>query len=507
MKPSPNRGFRGWATAVLASLSFAMWSQDTVDVRLYGAEGQDLATAIWSDGQGVLLAGETTSDIAMAQGQALWAPGGPVGKKGFVAALDASLEFQWGFAFAGDPESPLGVPSAIRVEDVVRMPTGEAAVLHNAVVDGHWGAFVRVLGEEPWSPFALNIEGTVQQSSLTPAGQGTFLVSGSSVPAFAPAETPSGVFVGLWEGGTDALDVHFLSNTEGMLAKDAAWHQDTLYLAVDEPVEGASILVVTLINGTPVVVAKAPASDASLTFSSLDAGPLGLAWAGTVVSADGSLDAAFGKLGGPSGLDSSVWEMAWEAITLSEADRTARQIAWRNDVVRCTAQATNSGEGGTGILVQERSGETGAWFGAYTFGGEGGEDVAALALDASGRLLMAGSSNSWTDATNAALFRLPLGNLNGDFDYDVASLVQPDEAFVDVSHEEWPCLLPMPSDLQSGYAWESPSLRQWAFFDLQGRFLNGQESSRVTVPARTGYVVMVLKTNCGTLRKRVLIRP
>ena len=54
----------------------------TVDVRLFGAEGQDEATAVWADGHGILMAGETTSDIVMAEGQAVWAPGGPMGLKG-----------------------------------------------------------------------------------------------------------------------------------------------------------------------------------------------------------------------------------------------------------------------------------------------------------------------------------------------------------------------------------------------------------------------------------------
>ena len=508
MKPTVPPFLHGLLSVFGVALVTLVGAQGAVDVRLYGAEGTDEATAIWTDGLGTLMAGETTSQITMAQGQAVWAPGGPVGKKGFVVALDEALELEWGFAFAGDPSAPLGVPSVIRVEEVVRTASGQAAVLYHAMVEGQWRAFLRRIDDVALPPMALSIEGAVQQTNLTPAGEGTFLVSGSSVPTFVPTASLTGVFVGLWEGGDSAPVLEVLPNTEGMVTRDATWHQDTLYVAVDhalEEEEGA-ILIVTVTDGQAAVVGKAPV-EANLTLSSVDAGPLGVAWAGTLVSSDGTLDAVFGKLGEPTVANPSQWDMAWEAVTESGVDRMSRQVVWRNDVVRCTAQATNSGAGGTGILVQERSGETGAWFGAFTFGGEGGEDVAALAIDANGRMLMAGSSNSWSEATDAALYRLPLGNLSGSFDYDVSNLAQAGSAFVGLEPVALDCLSALPMSWTAGQVWESPELRRWSICDVNGRRLDQNGSGRLEIPPHFGWAVLVLEADCGTRRSRIFIRP
>ena len=110
----------------------------TVDVRLFGAEGQDEATAVWADGHGILLAGETTSEIVMAEGQAVWAPGGPTGLKGFVTAFDTALNWSWSFAFVGSPDAPLEAPSTLAVRDVVRSPSDSATAwgLYDAPVAG-----------------------------------------------------------------------------------------------------------------------------------------------------------------------------------------------------------------------------------------------------------------------------------------------------------------------------------------------------------------------------------
>ena len=93
----------------------------TVDVRLFGAEGQDEATAVWADGHGILLAGETTSDILMAEGQAVWAPGGPTGLKGFVTAFDTASTGR-GPSPLSVRRTPLGHPR-LAVRDVVRSPS------------------------------------------------------------------------------------------------------------------------------------------------------------------------------------------------------------------------------------------------------------------------------------------------------------------------------------------------------------------------------------------------
>ena len=161
---------------------------------------------------------------------------------------------------------------------------------------------------------------------------------------------------------------------------------------------------------------------------------------------------------------------------------TARAVIWRNDLLRCTSQAVNSGAGGTGILVQERSGETGAWFAAHTFGGVEDEDVRALAVDGQGRFLMAGFSNSWTDSPDAALFRVPAGPLNGNFEYSVSSLVLPEAAFVGHEAPNGDCWDHAPSALRSGTSWEEASLIRWSFHDLQGRQLQRGNTSVVAVP-------------------------
>ena len=198
MRPSTVPWRRGTGTWVLAFFMTTSWAQDSVEVRLLGAEGVELATALWADEQGVLLAGETTSDIVMAEGQAVWAPGGPLGKKGFIAALNSELEWDWGFAFASDPNVNVGAPSALQVEDVVRTQNGDVAVLYNAMVEGQWGGFLRVVGETVGSPISLEIPGSVVQSSMAPAGPGSFLIAGSSVPTSAPSTEATGIFVGVW---------------------------------------------------------------------------------------------------------------------------------------------------------------------------------------------------------------------------------------------------------------------------------------------------------------------
>ena len=115
---------------LLTCLAPTLWSQaqdaGMVDVRLFGAEGQDEATAVWADQYGILMAGETTSDIVMAEGQATWAPGGPEGRKGFVAVFDTALDYSWSFAFAGATGAPIGAPSSVVVRDVVRSPVDSA---------------------------------------------------------------------------------------------------------------------------------------------------------------------------------------------------------------------------------------------------------------------------------------------------------------------------------------------------------------------------------------------
>ena len=69
-------------------------------------------------------------------------------------------------------------------------------------------------------------------------------------------------------------------------------------------------------------------------------------------------------------------------------------------------------------MVQRRFGETGVWFGAHVFGGDGEEDVRDLARDSQGRLYVAGSSNSWTalnaanGSSDAVLFRTTSFELN-----------------------------------------------------------------------------------------------
>lgn len=498
---------RGTGTWVLAFLMSTSWAQDSVEVRLLGAEGVELATALWADEQGVLLAGETTSDIVMAEGQAVWAPGGPLGKKGFIAALNPELELDWGFAFASDPNVNVGVPSALQVEDVARTQNGDVVVLYNAMVEGQWGGFLRVVGETAGSPISLEIPGSVVQSSMAPAGPGSFLIAGSSVPTSAPSTEATGIFVGVWSAEEGAPALQVLPNTEGAVAVDVTWHADTLYVAADLEGEPSAILVVTLVDGTPQVVGTAPVAWSTLGFSSIDASSQGVAWGGTLVSDDGSLDAVYGKLGGPSQDDPNLWEMDWEAVTVSDADRIARAVIWRNDLVRCTSQGVNSGAGGTGILVQERSGVTGAWFAAHTFGGVEDEDVRALAVDGQGRFLMAGFSNSWTDSPDAALFRVPAGPLNGNFEYSVSSLVLPEAAFVGHEAPNGDCWDQIPSALRSGTSWEETSLIRWSFHDLQGRQLERGNTSVVAVPFSSGWAVMALEMDCGTLRKRVLIRP
>lgn len=470
-----------WLLLCLAA-SAAAWGQNpgTLEIRVFGGAGEESGQSVWADERGVLVAGETTS-LAFLPGEV---DADPIGRKGFLMALDTALGHQWSFAFSGDPTAPAGAPSALAVRDVVRDPTDSlvAWVLYDAPREGTWeGHLMGVHAHDGVvAEFDLVAQGPAFTAALTPAGGTSFLVVGHAVSASAPADL-TGIKVGLWTGTADAPPGWaLLDGTDGMAALDADWHADTLYIAVHRPQEALApyaILAVTVDNGNPIVIDVAAIEDPGIELHRLTASAEGVAWAGTLASPDGTLDAVFGKLAAmPNPLETVEWGQEWIMETASTMDRPARAILWTGDVVQCAARTTTEGAGGAGALVQTRFGETGTWFGQYIFGGEGDEDVRDMALDPEGRLLLVGASDSWTalttgnGSTDAALWRSSRTNFTLGFDTTLLDVALPVESvFVGVD------ILPEAAAPRQGWwaeaggQWPVPQGRKWTLHAPDGR--------------------------------------
>jgi hypothetical protein len=430
-----------------AGCALSAQDADSIEVRVFGAEGVDEATALWVDELGCILAGETTSDITMATGQAAWAPGGPVGRKGFVTVLDTALNHQWSFAFPGDPTAPLGAPSTLRVNDVVRTADSTVWVLYDAPREGQWRGHLMGLRPDdgPVVEYDLGSGGATSVCDVVPVGQGAHLIIGNRWPDQVPALVPEGIMVGYWSGqADDAPGWAPIEGTEGMEAVAAGWRNGTLYIASHRPefpAAPAAVLLVQTTGGNPQLTATAAIADPDLVLTDLTASPQGVAWSGTQTSDDGTLDAAFGKLSNtPPDASPEQWLHEWMVVTESAADRPGRAILWTQDILQCAGRTTTEGAGGSGAMVQRRFGQTGAWFGVHTFGGEADEDVRALGYDSQGRLYVAGSTNSWTDLTSgngsadAVLFRSTTTALDPGLPYTEAQpLVQVSQTFVAVA--------------------------------------------------------------------------
>lgn len=493
----------------------------TVDVRLFGAEGHDEATALWVDGQGILLAGETTSDIVMADGQAAWAPGGPLGKKGFITAFDTALNWMWSFSFPGDVGAPLGQPSSVVVRDVVRttQDTAIAWVLYDAPVDGQWQSNLLGVDAEEGvvAHHAWSTPGAVTSTRLLRLAGGGFhwvgLENAASVPSGA-----TGLRLGYWNGEVDSAPTFaWVEGTEGMVPASASWWADTTYVAVERPDPNApaAVIAITIEDGNPTLVGQAAIADPALTLVEVTAGPQGIAWSGTLLSPDGTLDAVYGRLDGSADpLDPTAWGQSWIQETVSGSDRPARSLLWMGDVVQCAARTTEAGAGGSGILVQTRFGETGAWFGQFTFGGEGEEDLRAMARDQQGRMFLAGSSNSWTDlgsgngSMDAALFRVSTPQLQNGFATTAELAVLPEAAFVGIDLHD-AAGIPSPAlMLRTGdrLSFDAPS--DWAILDAAGRVRASGRGGHWVCTGPEGWHIVVESDGRGhTLRRRLWVAP
>ena len=415
----------------------------TADVRLFGAEGHDEATAVWADQAGIFVAGETTSDIVMADGQAMWAPGGPPGRKGFVTAFDTALQWSWSFSFAGDLDAPIDAPSAVAVRDVVRSPANPAVawVLYDAPVQGQWESVL--LGVHPdegvVARHAWSTSGAVTSVDLVQTGSEGFIWVGQELSSDAP-EGSGGIRLGFWDGQTDsAPSFAWLDGAESLTPVAADWHGGTLCIAAltPEPDTPSTVLLVEVVNGNPVIVGTAPIPDAQMTLVDIAASGEGIAWSATRVDADNTVDAVFGKVADAPNPDApDAWGHAWIQITAADENQPARNLQWAGDLVQCAMRTTVAGEGGTGIRVQQRFGPNGAWFGEHTFGGPEEEELGDLTLDHDGRPVLVGSSSSWTDlgagngSSDAALFRLSIQQLQNGFETTAAMAVLPEAAFV-----------------------------------------------------------------------------
>ena len=453
-----------------------------LEVRVWGGTGQEECRTVWADEAGVLLAGETSSTTFLNPSQP--EDPGPVGQKGFLMALDTALDLQWSFAFQGAPLAPPGTPSALAIRDVVRDPADSltAWVLFDAPREGKWeGHLMGVHAEEGVvAEYHLTAPGAAFTAALTPAGGSTFLVVGHTVPTAAPG-LPAGIQVGLWTGDMDTPPGWALvEGTAGMEALDADWHGDTLYVAVhrpDVPTAPSAVLAITVDNGNPVVSGVGAIEDPAIAVHRVTASGEGVAWAATLSSPDGTLDAVFGRMAAfPDPMETAEWGQEWIMETVSAADRPGRAVLWTGDVVQCAARTETEGAGGLGALVQTRFGPTGAWFGQYVFGGEGDEEVRDMALDPEGRLLVVGSSNSWTaltvgnDSQDAVLFRSSRTNFVPGFDSVSVEVTIPSEAvFVGVEPLMGPARTTGGWMLRAGSVWPTELRAPWRLLQADGR--------------------------------------
>ena len=505
---------------LVPALTVLSQESGTVEVRLFGAEGEDEAKAVWADEQGILLAGETTSDITMAAGQAVWAPGGPAGLKGFVTAFDTALNWSWSYSFVGDVGAPMEAPSALVVRSVVRSAVDSAAawVLYDAPVAGQWQSNLTCIHPEAGvvAHHVLSAGGAVTFSTLVPAGEGFFWL-GNEAPTAVP-ESNSGLRLGFWEEQGEAdPDAEWLVGAEGHMPVAADWHADTLYIATHRPNPEApsAILLVAMTEGVPTLVGTAPIADPDLLIVDVAAGPQGVAWSGTVLSADGTLDTVFGKLAEEADpADPETWGQSWIQTTVSDSDRPARSVLWSGNVLRCAALTMEGGAGGSGILIQTRTPGGGTWLGQYAFGGEEEEELHDMALDHQGRLILAGSSTSWSElgsgngSQDAALFRIPFQEIGPGFETVAEQAVLPNAAFVG--------LPALPSDredavtvvVRRGEGLSFPPGCEWFLFDSSGQLLASGKGGQWICEAPCGWHHLFESDGQGhTLRRRLWVAP
>jgi len=505
------------------TLSLPVHGQEpgTVEVRLFGAEGQDEATAVWADEHGILMAGETTSDIVMAEGQAVWAPGGPAGRKGFIAAFDTALGWSWSFSFAGDTHAPLDAPSAVAVRDVVRSPLDSATawVLYDAPVDGQWQSTLMgvhpddgVVARHEWST-----AGTITSAALVKAGGSGFIWVGAEAASSVPGGA-QGIRLGFWDGAVASEPTFaWLEGAEGHAPVAADWWADTLFIAAEGPDPEApfTVLRVTVVNGNPQLVGTAPIADPDLTLADVTAGPEGVAWSGTLLSQDGTLDAVYGRLTyGPDPFSPGIWGQEWIQVTVAEEDRPGRSLLWAGDVLQCTSRTTEAGAGGHGILVQTRYGPTGAWFGAHVFGGEADEQIGDMAVDHEGRLLLAGSSNSWTDlgpgngSQDAALFRISTMQLVNGFETTVEQAVLPEAAFVGLPSPGASEANPTAMVVHGGTVMPFEDGIRWSLLDAAGRRIAQGLGGEWTCRGPEGWRFLTESDGAGHIRvRRIWVAP
>ena len=309
----------------------------------------------------------------------------------------------------------------------------------------------------------------------------------------------------------------WLEGTEAYTPVAADWHADTLSIAALGPDTAATstVLRVAVVSGNPTLVGMAPIADPELTIADVSAGPEGIAWSGTLVSEDGTLDAVFGRLAsGPDLLEPALWGQEWIQVTVSAEDRPARSLLWSGDVVQCAARTTTEGAGGTGILVQTRFGPTGAWFGAHTFGGEGEEEIGDMALDHEGRLIIAGSSTSWpglgtgNGSHDAALFRIPMQQISNGFETIAEQAVLPEAAFVGLEAIDSSERSPSARIVQVGTAMPFDAGLQWSILEASGRKLVEGRGGQWTCTAPQGWYILTTSDRQGNaLRQRIWVTP
>ena len=103
----------------------------------------------------------------------------------------------------------------------------------------------------------------------------------------------------------------------------------------------------------------------------------------------------------------------------STGNQLARSIAWSGDAAMNIANSDVFGAGGKGVYMERRV-NNGVWTAGVVFGGENDEDPRRIIEDSEGRLLVVGTSNSYSDFTiDAYLYRLPSNFLVGDYELDL----------------------------------------------------------------------------------------
>lgn len=129
----------------------------------------------------------------------------------------------------------------------------------------------------------------------------------------------------------------------------------------------------------------------------------------------------------------------------STGNQLARSTIWSGDAAMNVANTNVFGAGGNGIYMERRI-NNGIWTAGVVFGGENDEDPRKIIEDSEGRLLVVGTSTSYSDFTvDAYLLRIPDNFLINDYVLDLEESYDSFLTSVDESQEIEVLVYPNPT--------------------------------------------------------------